>query len=865
MEQLPEECLDLIASYLGIPCLARLGISSSRLRSFCFAARYWTDVDFSFTTKVTTNTIKKLSETATDLRILNIQNCKNVNLADLVPLVFKFKRLELIKHDKKHKLLDETVAINRLLNNAERLIKANFNQSDDEQRAQYDNAVRQARALLWDALFVVVANKHSNKIVLSNEVDFENINHPQETLDLIMKPLRETENLLQKPVKLWSNTMKWKTPIAGAAFVKDPHTQKIYLACGVSGEIVFWDVEMRSVFKVFNYLDSLQKITAKHAKKQREFSSVLLFKHADRVLLLGGTFSRAICWDYDTKKIVYEIATPSESKENYATRYYAYHWGITKNGEGFVQHNNGAFLFDLGTGKLSKLLTEPKIPRSHTPYSSNNNGLLLYYAKGKTESTVGIANTFTQEVIPVLKLPVIPGEKDDHSAKTMDWFDDRLIALQLGNEMVIYKRESSDHKYELLSTIALPERLFDLRFLSEEFILCNCRHVYNVRSGTLELSLAEGTRGSNIVYSPELKLIAIMQNLSVVALYNMETKQKIAQEINVSPVCAISKIDDGTILLHGSFSNDTNLSPGFNYAKVSIRGGKFELLETVEAPWNIFDVSSDGKYVLAQCDNHGDIEYIVFELETKQVIFKRKFVGEGESALWMVRPVGQFMPQHPDQVLLAHPTNGFNVFDVKNGQLVQNFSHPIYGITIGQMKISLDEKYVLYGAVADLHEQKVYGLSGHSNTEDSLAFNPVNPMQVVKAGYGLSVFILPDTEPALACSTRYLDGLVQILREVEEIASCKFSPDGKYLAVLERPSRGPWGLEILITLIRVFETTTFTLVSSFDTGGQARALFWLNNEHAIISLINGEIFSLKLVVKEYKKLFDYIVRPTAAK
>jgi hypothetical protein len=114
---------------------------------------------------------------------------------------------------------------------------------------------------------------------------------------------------------------RWKTPIAGAAFVKDPRTQKVYLACGVSGEIVFWDVETRSVFKVFNYLDSLPKITAKHAKKQREFSSVLLFKHADRVLLLGGTFSKAICWDYDTKQIVYEIATPSESKENYTTRY----------------------------------------------------------------------------------------------------------------------------------------------------------------------------------------------------------------------------------------------------------------------------------------------------------------------------------------------------------------------------------------------------------------------------------------------------------------------------------------------------------------------------------------------------------------
>jgi hypothetical protein len=148
--------------------------------------------------------------------------------------------------------------------------------------------------------------------------------------------------------------------------------------------------------------------------------------------------------------------------------------------------------------------------------------------------------------------------------------------------------------------------------------------------------------------------------------------------------------------------------------KVSIRGGKFEVLETVEAPWNIFDVSSDGKYALAQSDNHGDIEYIVFELETKKVIFKRKFVAEGESALWMVRPVGQFMPQHPDQVLLAHPTSkymtaklaifilhvnlftatdGFNIFDVKNGQLVQNFSHPIYGVTIGQMKISLGKVF----------------------------------------------------------------------------------------------------------------------------------------------------------------------------
>ena len=37
--------------------------------------------------------------------------------------------------------------------------------------------VRQTRALLWDALFVVVANKRSNKSVLSNEAYFESTCH----------------------------------------------------------------------------------------------------------------------------------------------------------------------------------------------------------------------------------------------------------------------------------------------------------------------------------------------------------------------------------------------------------------------------------------------------------------------------------------------------------------------------------------------------------------------------------------------------------------------------------------------------------------------------------------------------------------
>jgi hypothetical protein len=92
--------------------------------------------------KVTKRTIDLLSKSATELKILNIQNCRNVSLDELVPLVFNFKRLELIKHDNQHRLLDETVAINRMLNNAESLLKLDGNQSSDDKGAQYDNCAK---------------------------------------------------------------------------------------------------------------------------------------------------------------------------------------------------------------------------------------------------------------------------------------------------------------------------------------------------------------------------------------------------------------------------------------------------------------------------------------------------------------------------------------------------------------------------------------------------------------------------------------------------------------------------------------------------------------------------------------------------
>ncbi len=105
--------------------------------------------------------------------------------------------------------------------------------------------------------------------------------------------------------------------------MKEPRTQKIYLACGVSGEIVLWDLDTRTVFKVFNYIDSLDQVTAKNAKRVRDFIDVCMFTHMDHVMILGGTSRGAVCWDFDTKQIIYEISLPYEedSDSGYVSRH----------------------------------------------------------------------------------------------------------------------------------------------------------------------------------------------------------------------------------------------------------------------------------------------------------------------------------------------------------------------------------------------------------------------------------------------------------------------------------------------------------------------------------------------------------------
>lgn len=74
----------------------------------------------------------------------------------------------------------------------------------------------------------------------------------------------------------------------------------------------------------------------------------------------------------------------------------------------------------------------------------------------------------------------------------------------------------------------------------------------------------------------------------------------------------------------------------------------------------MLDVSSDGKYALAQHECHAwkdrhEVVFKVFEVDTKKVVFEKKFLQGVPEATWYISPVGQFMPKHPDQVLLAHP------------------------------------------------------------------------------------------------------------------------------------------------------------------------------------------------------------------
>ena len=56
--------------------------------------------------------------------------------------MFKFKHLELIKHDGVHRLLDETIAVNRMLNNATELIESSKIdvQKSIDNVSRFDNA-----------------------------------------------------------------------------------------------------------------------------------------------------------------------------------------------------------------------------------------------------------------------------------------------------------------------------------------------------------------------------------------------------------------------------------------------------------------------------------------------------------------------------------------------------------------------------------------------------------------------------------------------------------------------------------------------------------------------------------------------------
>ncbi len=128
--------------------------------------------------------------------------------------------------------------------------------------------------------------------------------------------------------------------------------------------------------------------------------------------------------------------------------------------------------------------------------------------------------------------------------------------------------------------------------------------------------------------------------------------------------------------------------------------------------------------------------------------------------------------------LTFHLIGGFQIFDIKSGKLVHDYStNPEYGGVGDHIKISVDERFVAFksvksnlgcNVVVDLIEKKAYDLNGHSNSSDAIAFNPTNSNQVLTAGCGISVFNLPNTKREFFL-TRYLDGLVETIRESEEV------------------------------------------------------------------------------------------------
>lgn len=95
-------------------------------------------------------------------------------------------------------------------------------------------------------------------------------------------------------------------------------------------------------------------------------------------------------------------------------------------------------------------------------------------------------------------------------------------------------------------------------------------------------------------------------------------------------------------------------------------------------------------------------------------------------------------------------------------------------------------------------------------------------------------------------------GLGEIVGErgSENIVAVCFSPDGKWLATVDRASRKPWGLGKRDTLIRVFEVGTWKLRDRFDAGPHATALLWLpDSKSAYLGHADGSISKLLLVRK----------------
>ncbi len=133
---------------------------------------------------------------------------------------------------------------------------------------------------------------------------------------------------------------------------------------------------------------------------------------------------------------------------------------------------------------------------------------------------------------------------------------------------------------------------------------------------------------------------------------------------------------------------------------------------------------------------------------------------------------------------------------------------------------------------------------------DALAFAPDGSRFAVGHSGGRVAELRNGRPGARRQLGRGLGGDIYEERGPEEILVVAFSPDGRWLATLDSPGRAPWDLGSRDTLVRLFDTRTWTLAACYGVDDGATALCWKDDgRSAWIGYADGALREVLLVSK----------------